>query len=477
MRYLFSFLFFCFANLLFAKDGYEIRVKLDNYAEKQLLLGYHFGDKQYIKDTVTVDNNGWFVFKGDKALDGGMYLIITLPDKQFFQVLVSKGEQHFAITTDAKLPVDKCKVKGSPDNELFYNYMQWLGKKREEAEKIKADIKKDSANLVKIKPLQDKLDGFDKEVKDYQRNLIEKNKTTLTALILKGSLDIEVPEFKGTEKEVQNNRYFWYKEHFFDNFNFEDERLIRTPILHNRTDYYLNKLVVQHPDSLIKAVDVVLKLAKKQPECYKYYLISLLNFYAKSNIVGQDALYVHLARQYYEKGECTPWIEKDELDKIIKNAKDLEPTLLGKVGQDLVLEKEDGTKINLYDLKTPYTILLFWAPDCGHCQKEMPKLSKFWDKWSKTGKVSMISVCNKVTDKVPDCWKFIKDNPGMNWINTVDTYLFSKYPDKYYVKSTPQVYIMDKDHKIIMKKIEAEQLDTVMDEIIKMDAEKLKEGK
>ncbi len=304
--------------------GYEIRVKLDNYAEKQLLLGYHFGEKQYIKDTVTMDSNGLFVFKGDKALDGGMYLIITLPDKQYFQVLVSKGEQHFAITTDVKLPVYKCKVKGSPDNELFYNYMKWLGKKREEAEKIKADIKQYSTNLLKIKPLQEKLDNFDKEVKDYQRNLIEKNKSTLTALILKGSLDIEVPEFKGSEKEVQNNRYFWYKEHFFDNFDFNDERLIRTPILHNRTDYYLNKLTVQHPDSLIKAVDVILRLAKKQPECYKYYLISLLNAYAKSNIVGQDALYVHIAREYYEKDECASWIEKDELDKIIKNSKDLE---------------------------------------------------------------------------------------------------------------------------------------------------------
>ncbi len=476
MRLIFSFLLLCISFSMFAKDGYEIKVKLENYTEKQLVLGYHFGEKQYIKDSAMVDDKGFFTFKGDKNLEGGMYLIITMPEKQFFQILVSKDDQHFTVTTDAKSPVDKCKIKGSTDNELFYGYMQWLGKKREEAEKIKAEIKKDSANVVRNKPLQAKLDGFDKEVKDYQLGIISKNKGTLTAAILWASLDVEVPEFKGTEKQVQNNRYFWYKDHFFDHFDFSDERMIRTPVLYNRTDYYLNKLVVQHPDSLVHAVDVVLQLAKKCPETYKYYLISMLNAYAKSNIVGQDACYVHIARNYYEKGECAAWIEKDEMDKIVKNAKDLEPTLIGKVGQDLALEKEDGTKVNLYDLKTPYTLLLFWAPDCGHCQKEMPTFVEFYKKWGKSGKVSMISVCNKVTDKVPECWKFIKEHPGMDWLNTVDTYLISKYPDKYYVKSTPQVYILDKDKKIIMKKIAAEQLDTVMDEIIKMDNEKLKEA-
>ena len=476
MKLLYSLLLLCFSCALFAKDGYEIRVKLENYEQKQLVLGYHFGDKQYIKDTATIDNTGWFTFKGDKELDGGMYLIITLPEKQFFQVLISKGEQHFSMMTDAKMPTEKCKVKGSPDNELFYNYMQWLGAKRETAEKLRLEMKKDSANTKKVAEISAKLDGFDKEVKDYQLNLIAKNKSTLTAAILNASLDVEVPKFSGTEKEQQNNRYFWYKAHFFDHFDFADPRMIRTPVLYNRTDYYLSKLVVQHPDSLIQGVDIVMKLAKKNPETYKFYLITLLNAYAKSNIVGQDGLYVHLARNYYEKGECGSWIEKDELDKIIKNAKDIEPTLIGKTGQDLVLEKEDGSKINLYDLKTPYTLLLFWSPNCGHCQKEMPTIIDFYKKWGGKGQVSMVAVCNEVQDKVPQCWKYIKEHAGMDWINTSDTYLLSRYPEKYYVKSTPQVYIMDKDKKIIMKKIAAEQLDTVMEEIIKMDAEKIKEA-
>ncbi len=471
--FLFSLLFFAFGA--FAQKGYEIKIKLENYNEKELLLGYHFGEKQYIKDTTKLGTDGFFTFKGDKPLDGGMYLVIMLPDKNYFQVLVSEEEQNFTMITDAKDMVEKAKFKNAPDNELFYNYMNSLTSKRDEAEKYRANMKKDSADAKKRKSWQEKLDGMDKAVKDYQWDLIKKYPKSTTALLLKASLDVETPEFKGEEKEVQEKRYWWYKEHFFDHFDFNDKRIIRTPVMNGRTDYYLNKYIIQHPDTICQGIDRILKLAKPNAEIYRYYLIQLLNTYAKSNIVGHDAVYVHMALNYYARGEC-PWIEKDELDKIVKNAQDLEPTLIGKTGQDLTLETRTGGRVKLYDIKTPYTILLFWAPDCSHCQKEMPDFVKFAEKWDKKGKVTMIGVCNKVTDKVKDCWSFIDEHPGMNnWLQCTDTYLLSKYIEKYYVKSTPQIYILDKDKKIIMKRIAAEQLDTVMDEIIKTDQLRLED--
>lgn len=458
---------------LSAQNGYEIKVKLTNYNQKELLLGYHFGDKQYIKDTTTLGTDGYFTFRGEKPLDGGLYLVIMQPDKNYFQLVVSDQEQRFTISTDAKEPVENASFKNAPDNELFYGYMNWLSTKKTDADKYKEQLKKDSTNTKKNKEYQAKLEKMDKEVKEYQWNLIKKYPTTTTAMLLKGSLDVEVPEFKGSEKEVQEKKYWWYKAHFFDHLDFNDKRLMRLPILQGRVDYYLTKYVIQHPDTIIQGVDRILQMAKPNSEMYRYFLINILNTYAKSNIVGHDAIYVHLALNYYNKGEC-PWIPKDELEKIVKNAKDLEPTLIGKTGQDLVLEKKDGTKTRLYDIKTPYTILLFWSPNCSHCQKEMPDFIKFAEKWNNKGKITMIGVCNEVMDKTKECWSFIDEHPGMNnWLQCTDTYLLSKYIEKYYVKSTPQIFIMDKDKKIIMKRIAADQLDGVMDEIIKNDQLKM----
>lgn len=460
---------------VFAQKGYEIKIKLENYDQKELLLGYHFGEKQYIKDTTKLGADGFFTFKGDKPLDGGMYLVIMLPDKNYFQVVISDKEQNFMLTTDAKDAVVKAKLKNAPDNELFFGYMNWLTERREAAEKIKESMKKDSADTKKTKEWQAKLDKVDKDVKDYQWDIIKKYPETTTAVLLKGSMDVPIPEFTGEEKEVQEKKYWWYKEHFFDHLDFKDPRIIRLPVLPSRVDYYLNKYIVQHPDTICQGVDRIVKMAKPNNDLYRYFLIQFLNTYAKSNIVGHDAIYVHLALNYYDKGEC-PWIDKDELDKIVKNAKDLEPTLIGKVGQDLILENRDGSKTRMYDIKTPYTILLFWAPDCSHCQKEMPEFIKFAEKWNNKGKVTMIGVCNKVTDKVKDCWSFIDEHPGMEkWLQCADTYLLSKYIEKYYIKSTPQIYILDKDKKIIMKRIAGDQLDNVMEDIIKTDEARMED--
>ena len=79
----------------------------------------------------------------------------------------------------------------------------------------------------------------------------------------------------------------------------------------------------------------------------------------------------------------------------------------------------------------------------------------------------ILAVCSQFTDKVPDCWKYLEDNnikPG--WINAADPYHQSKYKVLYDVKSTPQIFILNKDKKIISKGIGAEQLDDLMKQVL-----------
>lgn len=148
-----------------------------------------------------------------------------------------------------------------------------------------------------------------------------------------------------------------------------DPRLLRTPFLFERIDYYIQKLNVQHPDSLSKAVDFVLQKVRPAEDTYKYYLIHFLNFYAKSNIVGMDAVYVHLVDKYYATKKA-PWTDSAQLVKITENANELKPTLIGKIAPNVQLERRDGVKFKLHDIKSEYTILYFWAYDCGHCKNQ-----------------------------------------------------------------------------------------------------------
>ena len=58
-----------------------------------------------------------------------------------------------------------------------------------------------------------------------------------------------------------------------------------------------------------------------------------------------------------------------------------------------------------------------------------------------------------------ELWKkFIIDN-DLNWINVHDPHGITRFKSKYDIYSTPVVYVLDKDKKIIAKRIGVEQLE------------------
>ena len=473
------------------KNGYEITVNLENFKTDTLFFGYHFGSKQYIKDTVAINPaTKEFVFKGEEALDCGIYLVIMPPENNYFQLLIDDKEQHYSVKTDALNPVKAMKIKGAPENKLFYDYMNFLSlqgpKAKEINEKIKAakDKKEDSSAL------ENSLKEINKDVVAYQKGVINKSEG-LTSRIIKASMEIELPEF-GKDEESQRNRYYYIKEHWFDNINLADPCLLRSSILQKKIDGYFKSFTPRNPDSIAISLERVLKMAEPNEETYKYLLIKYLSEYAKSKIVGMDKVYVYLVKNYYQKGKA-PWTDEEQLAKIIDDAEKLEPILIGKQAPEISIPELDidGTldamddenehkrfklkeKVALYDIDSPYTIVYIWSPDCGHCKKAMPEMIKVYDKYKDKG-VAMYAICHRTYKDTPTCAEYIKnEQPEMlEWLNLNDPYFRSKYNVLYNVKSTPQLYILDNKKEIIMKRVGADQLDEVLTEIMTKD--KLKE--
>lgn len=460
---IFVFLFSSF-TYLFANGGYEIKITIHDFDQKEAYLGYHFGDKQYIKDTVQIAPNGQFIFKGDEPLEGGVYLVILPPENQYFQLLINPGEQHFSVETNANNLFDGIKVSGSKDNELFYEYTSFLGSKKPEAEKINKEIEAAGENKTKVEKLEKDLEKINIDVKAYQDKIVLDYPNTLTAAIIKSSFEPTIPAFEGDPSQVELQRYLYYKKHYFDNINMADPRMLRTPILFGKINYYIEKLTVQHPDSIVISIDRILSIIEPSEETYKFYLIHFLNTYAKSKFVGMDAVYVHLGEKYYCAGKAW-WTEEEQLKKICDNVSKLKPILLGKIAPDINVQKKDGSSISLHEVKSDITVLLFWAPDCGHCKKAMPFIVDFYDKYSSWG-VEIFAVCSKTGNDMKECWDGIEEKEMGKWINTVDPYLKSRYKQLYDIKTTPQIFVLDKDKKIISKRIGGEQLDEILENFI-----------
>ena len=293
--------------------------------------------------------------------------------------------------------------------------------------------------------------------------MIQANPNYIGTLVLKANKEIKMPEF-GRSEEERMAQYLYYKSHYFDFVDLADPNTLRTPFLFQRVNYYLEKLTPNHPDSIITSLDYILERMESAEINYQYYLSHYLNHYAQTKVVGYDAIYVHLADNYYGKGKAY-WAEEETIDKIIDRSNKLKPVLLGEIGADIMVYGEDGTPVSISDIDYEYLVLLFWAPDCGHCKKSMPGFIEFAENYKELN-IKVFAICTKYRDKVKDCWEYVNDKNMLGFINGADEFNKSDFKIKYYVSSTPKVYILDKNREILMKNIGAEQLDRVFEEIL-----------
>ncbi len=448
--------------------GYRIEVELNNYDQQELYLGYYFGNNTYLNDTARLNANGRFVFEGEEPLAGGVYLLVMAPDNQYFQILVDPDNQKFSLKGTAPDPTADVQFEGSIDNNLFYDYLRFLGDRRPQAEKLRADIEAE-IDPGKKAALTSELEDITQSVVERQEAIMRDHPRTLTAAIVRANRSVQMPEFDGTEEEQTMKRWYYTRNHYFDDVDLSDPRLLRTPFLFQRIEDYVTKLHYQHPDSIVQAIDTVLQRARPAEETFKYYLIHFLNKYAASEIVGMDAVYVHLAKNYYGKGLAT-WSDEENVERILKNAKELEPTLIGKMAPDIQLQKRDGSTFNLHDIEAAYTVLYFWRYDCGHCKESTPHMKAFYESFKDKG-VELVAVCFKASADIPNCWDYIDENEIGNWTHGVDPYYRSQFPQKYNLKTTPQIFVLDKDKVIRSKRIGAKQLEEVVQEIMNFDAE------
>jgi thiol-disulfide isomerase/thioredoxin len=454
-------------NVLFGQ-GSNILFKIGNYTNDTLIVGYYYGERQLVKDTVFAKSPGNFVWKSKEKLEDGMYLALIKPENNFIQFLIDGGKQEFEASF-SKDDVSKVSFKNSKINTDFYSYMDYLKEKGGISSKLKEQISKAETEKKDVTSLKAEQEKLDKEVKAYQENFIQQNKNYLGNLIL-STKEVELPTFTGTEDEINIQRYYYYKKHYWDYTDWNFEPLIRTPYIHNKIDTYIKKLTAQVPDSILISVKEILGKLKNNAEGEKYYLSHFLNEYANSKMIGMDKIFVYLNDTYYAKGK-TPWVSEDNLKKINESADKLRPILIGNIFPNITTYKEDKSPVVLHNVQSTYTLLVFWAPDCGHCKTSMPFIVKADSAYSNKG-LKILTVCTKPGDKAATCWDGVKEKKMESLLNTGDEY--QRYRQFVDVPSTPKLFLLDAKKEIILKDFGAENLENLMMEVIKADQEKLK---
>ncbi|MCC6385573.1 MAG: DUF5106 domain-containing protein [Bacteroidia bacterium] len=445
-----------FASL--AQKGFNIKVTVKGVAKDSICyLANYYGDKQYLLDSAKVGADGSVTFKADTLLPGGLYLFV-LPGRNYFEMVVDK-EQRFIMETDTADLVANMKVQGSKDNQVFYDYLRFIGSISKRAEAYRAEYDKAKEGSAEREAAEQKLRNLNTEVVENKTEFLKNNPDAFMSKVFLVTKEIEIPEApKNPDGSTDSTfAYRYYKEHFFDNIDMKDERLIRTPVFHQKIEQYINKLTPQTPDSIIVSADRLVSLTRPNKEMFKYIVWWITNHYETSNIMGFDAVFVHMAEKYYTKDQAY-WVDSTTLYKIQERVKILKPILIGKKLRNLVLKDTAGVYRSMYDIKKPYTLIYIWDPDCGHCKKATPRLKVLYDHAKKYG-FEIYAIDNEAEHEK---WlQFIREH-NLNWINVADMDFRDNFRYEFDIHSTPQMFLLDAEKKIIAKKIDVETLSNIL---------------
>jgi thiol-disulfide isomerase/thioredoxin len=479
----FLLLLLLFCGLTFA-TGYNIRVRVIGLNDTTLILGHYLNKSMYPDDTIRLNSKGMGQFTSKTHLPEGMYLIY-LPTSRYFELIMGE-DQDFSIEVDTSDFIKSMVIKGSEENQIFLDFQRYMVSLRKQADSLTAKIK-----LEKDPKVREKLSSTLKNVNDTRIAHIESIAREHPGLFitdfLKATLDVVVPDpprdAKGNIKD-STWQYFYYRKHYFDNFNISDPRLLRTPLYEDKVMTYLTKVVPQIPDSLYGQIDFLVEKSRADSNLFRFMLITLFNYYGKSNIMGMDALQVYIADKYYIPDSW--WSDAKFIADLKDRVEKIRPLLIGKVAPDVELmlvppehfrsAAQDtslkrfphvGTKTTLQQIKANYLVLLFWEADCGHCKKAVPELYGIYEKTLKNLGVKILAISTLFGEDGKIKWvDFVNDHGLYDWINAWNPYSY-EFKLKYDITSTPQIYILDENKKIIAKKIGPEQVEDILSVLLK----------
>lgn len=452
----------------FSQEGYSIKGKIKGWQDTVCYLGNYYGKLTPIMDTAKVNKDGSFVLEGSKKLPGGIYFIVNQKKAIFLEMLIDK-EQTISFETDTGKTLERIKVKGSEETSRWYAYQNFIMQKQKNIAPFRkriSIIKEDSLAAAtnkkdSLRIYGEKITAAEKEIERYREDFMAKHPDLLMTAIFKAQKEPVIPETPTLPNGRKDSLfpYRYTKDHFWDNFPVSDDRLLRTPLFNLRLKNFFDHVVVQHPDSINKEADRLVEMTKGNKETFKYIVWYLTTTYESSPIMGMDAVFVHQVEQYYVTNRAY-WVDTVSLDKIIHRMKILRPLLLGKPAPPLILQDSADKSIALYDVRSKYTLLIFWDPDCGHCQKVLPKLKDAYDKTLKAKGLQVFSV--DIEDNTEKWKKYLVENKH-EWISVRDKHKRYYLRDLYDIYSTPVIYLLDENKKIKAKRIDVEQLSGYID--------------
>lgn len=476
-----------FISLSLSGFSQTLKFKVKDIPDSTVYLIRYYGPGLFMVDT-TKSKKGKFEFDATN-LPTGLYAV-AFYDNSYFELVYDKQDVSMKVG-DYKNALETSVEKKSVSNQLFYEYALFYSDQSKKIYDLNTRYKDYGEGTAQWDTLVFKVDSINSVTRSYQQEIRKKYPQNFVTQLIWLTYWEDLPEPPKDANGIISDSSFQYNyfiQHYWDGIDFSQTGMVYSPVYHNKLNKYFSSAgLIQNPDTIIKYSDLLLSKMdiSFENELFRYTLHHIIYKYDTMRIVGMDKVFWHLSEYYY----CPPnnkvwWVDSAGLSKMCYYNDRIENILIGNYAVPLTLtDSTEKNWIALYDIVADYSVLWFWSPTCGHCKTETPLLEKLYTEKLKPRNIEVYAI-GEATGNDFELWKsFIRDN-HLSFINVgltkhifeqamIDPTPLLKHTTieslncsmTYDVFSTPKLFLLDKNKKILFKDISLAQLEMIIDDL------------
>jgi len=497
------FLISLFSITVHAQQTHTLKGTAAHMAGKKVELLDFYGDKNRIVSSTTVDRDGLFRFPFSEDSPVGMYRL-KFENGRLVNIIYKHKDIELLITKPKAQPggfpmLDGIEILSSGESKIYYDFLRTLDLRRKRAahlnqlkhlyppSKDKDKVSGQNTTDVREKEtiqfrihIEEELSNIHKEFENYIQKLIKDNPDSFAVNIIsttKNELNFKVAGEKPHRFLSGDERREWIKEHFWDNIDLSDETLLHSPVIPSKISEYISlykndKLGrAEREIAYIEAVDVILLNASVKDAVFSVVLDIVTRRFEQSEF---ELVLTYITENYIlpESGceDSEGVVSEDRAAALRDKVATIKRMAVGNPAPDIEMPQQgffdlnvsEGTvvpasssQMKLSSMSSENTLVVFWASWCPHCASLLTALKPVYEEYRDVGlEVLAISI-----DTEQSAWQNAISRAQYRWINYSELSGWNgKAAKDYGVWSTPRMYLLDREKKIIARPAAVEEL-------------------
>jgi thiol-disulfide isomerase/thioredoxin len=271
----------------------------------------------------------------------------------------------------------------------------------------------------------------------------------------KTSKKFSLPDIPVMMTDTQE-RANYLADHYWDNFDFNDTTLIDKPEITKRVFVdYIDILPHTANSAMISSIRHTMEQSLANPQMFTHFTNLFEKYlYDPNSPMRNEEIYI-IALEYVI---TSPKVDEPykirprfQIEQINKNR-------TGQIAVDFVYTLANGKHERMHHIKSDFLILFFNNPGCTACKDIQQKLelSPVISRMQKTGKLKILAM---YVDNDIDAWMQHRTDIPTQWINGYDASFVIVGENLYDLRAIPNLYLLDKDKRVILKDAYPERLE------------------